>query len=51
MKKSLATFLEIAATVTVLAVVLFSIGYQMIMDESHHYESDIDSQISDALSH
>lgn len=41
MNSSLATFLKVAVTVVVIAAMLFSVGYQMLIDESKHYDGEI----------
>lgn len=49
MNTSLATFLKIAVTVVVISALLFSVGYQMIQNESHSYDQEIVNFKNDAL--
>ncbi|WP_209124350.1 hypothetical protein [Alkalihalobacillus sp. BA299] len=49
MGTSLATFMKIAVTVIVISAILFSVGYQMIEDESNSYDQEIIDYKNDAL--
>jgi hypothetical protein len=49
MNTTLTTFLKLAVTVTVIVALLFSVGYQLIMDESEHYNLEIDQLKNEAL--
>lgn len=49
MNTSLSTFMKIAVTVIVISALLFSVGYQMVIDESEHYEMEINDLKNDAI--
>ncbi len=50
MNTSLATFMKIAVTVTVIGALLFVVGYQMLEDETGVYDQKIQDTTNDTLS-
>lgn len=49
MNTTLTTFLKLAVTVTVIGALLFGVGYQLVMDESDHYNLEVDRLKNGAL--
>ncbi|WP_169793827.1 hypothetical protein [Sutcliffiella cohnii] len=49
MNITISTFMKIAVTVIVISALLFSVGYQMVVDESNHYDSELDRYKNESL--
>lgn len=49
MNTSLATFMKIALTATVIAALIFAVAYRMLEDESDKYKTHIETHQAEAL--
>jgi len=49
MNKTLATFMKLALTATVISALIFIVCYKMLEDESDEYKTYIETHTNDAL--